>query len=140
MGNGMAQHVKIVGVLHIIFGSLGLFAAVVVLMVFGGIAGLVGATDQSDDRFVAMPVLGIIGLIAFIVLLVLSLPGLIGGVGLLYFKPWARILVIVLSALDLFSVPFGTALGIYGLWALLNRDAERLFQQQGVAGPFRAAG
>jgi hypothetical protein len=24
-------------------------------------------------------------------------------------------------------VPFGTALGIYGLWVLFNRDTERLF-------------
>ena len=43
------------------------------------------------------------------------------------FTPWARILTIVLSALNLINIPFGTALGVYGLWVLLNKDTERLF-------------
>jgi hypothetical protein len=57
----------------------------------------------------------------------LSLPGLVGGFGLLQFKPWARMLVIILSVFELLSVPFGTAIGIYGLWVLLNTETERLF-------------
>jgi hypothetical protein len=60
------------------------------------------------------------------------LPSLAGGIGLLQLKSWARILVIVLSALHLFAVPFGTALGIYGLWALLKPETEALFQRQPV--------
>jgi hypothetical protein len=35
--------------------------------------------------------------------------------------------VIVLSALDLFNIPLGTALGIYGFWVLLNKETEQLF-------------
>jgi hypothetical protein len=57
----------------------------------------------------------------------LSLPGLIAGVGLLNLRPWARTLAIVLSALNLLHVPFGTALGIYGLWVLLQEETERIF-------------
>ena len=56
-------------------------------------------------------------------------PSLIAGVGLLYFKPWARVLTIILSVIHLFSVPFGTALGIYGLWVLLQRETEPLFRR-----------
>jgi hypothetical protein len=37
-------------------------------------------------------------------------------------------LTIVLSVLDLIHVPFGTALGIYGLWVLLSQGSERLFR------------
>jgi hypothetical protein len=33
----------------------------------------------------------------------------------------------VLSALNLISIPFGTLLGIYGLWVLLNKETEALF-------------
>jgi len=43
-------------------------------------------------------------------------------------SPTGRILGIVLSILSLFSFPLGTALGIYGLWALLSREGEMLFQ------------
>jgi hypothetical protein len=123
----MAQHVKILGILHIVFGCMGIMAAIVVLLIFGGIAGLVGVSDHSPDRLVAIPILGGIGGIIFVFLLVVSLPGLIGGIGLLQFKAWARILTIILSALDLFSIPFGTALGIYGFWVLLNRETEMIF-------------
>jgi hypothetical protein len=124
----MAQHVKILGVLHIVYAGFVLLAGIIVLVVMGGIAGFIGATDHSPDSAAAVPILGAIGGFVFILLLVLSLPGLIGGFGLLQFKPWARILTIVLSAFELLSVPLGTALGIYGLWVLLNKDTERLFQ------------
>jgi hypothetical protein len=123
----MAQHVKIVGILHIAFGALVILAGVIVLIVMGGIAAGVGTTSHSPDDYVAVPILGGIGGLVFIVCLVLGLPGVIGGIGLLQFKPWARIVVIVLSVLDLFNIPFGTALGIYGLWVLLNAQTEQLF-------------
>ena len=32
-----------------------------------------------------------------------------------------------LSVIHLFSVPFGTALGINGLWVLLQQETESLF-------------
>lgn len=124
----MAQHVKILGILHIIYAGLVVLVGIVVLVVMGGIAGIISTTDSSPDSQVAPPILGLIGIGVFILLLVLSLPGIIGGFGLMQFKAWARILVIVLSVFELISIPFGTALGIYGLWVLLNRDAERLFE------------
>jgi hypothetical protein len=38
--------------------------------------------------------------------------------------------MIVISALDLLSVPLGTALGIYGIWALTRPETEALFAQR----------
>jgi uncharacterized membrane protein YeaQ/YmgE (transglycosylase-associated protein family) len=128
----MEQHIKILGTLHIVFGSLGILLALAMLLLFGGIAGLMGASGYSGDSNMGIPshvLLGGIGALIFFVLLVLSLPGLIAGIGLLQFQPWARILTIVLSVLYLIHVPFGTALGVYGLWALLSQDAERLFRR-----------
>ena len=125
----MRDHVRILAYLHIVFGGLGTIAAVVVLVVFGGVAGIVGATNAGDPdaMHIAMPVLGIVGLAISGFVLLLSLPGVIAGFGLLKFRPWARILTIVLSALDLPGVPIGTALGVYGLWVLLQPETERLF-------------
>ncbi|HTT65813.1 MAG TPA: hypothetical protein VMG35_28380 [Bryobacteraceae bacterium] len=128
----MESHVKILGTLHIVFGSLGLLVALGMLLLFGGIAGLIGATDFSENGHIAIPIVGSIGAIIFFVLLVLSLPGLIAGIGLLQFCSWARILTIVLSILDLIHVPIGTALGVYGLWVLLSPESERLFRVQGT--------
>ena len=125
----MAQHVKILGILHIVFGALCVLGGLIVLVVMGGIAGIVGAADQSQDAAVAVPILAVIGAVVCIICLVVGLPGVIGGIFLLQYKPWARILVIVISALDLIHVPFGTALGIYGFWALLNPQTEAMFRQ-----------
>ena len=125
----MRDHVRILAYLHIVFGALGIVAAVIVLFVFGGIAGIVGASNPGDPEawHVAMPILGIVGLAISVFVLLLSLPGIIAGFGLLRFRPWARLLTIILSALNLLSIPIGTALGIYGLWVLLQPETERLF-------------
>jgi hypothetical protein len=126
----MATHVRILGILHIVFGVMGMLFALVVLLIFGGIAGVVRMSDQGPDAQVAVPILAAIGTFVFFVLLILSLPGIIAGIGLLQFRPWSRILTIVLSALELMSVPFGTAIGIYGLWVLLSKEGEELFRGQ----------
>ena len=69
---------------------------------------------------------------AILILLALSLPGIIAGIGLLKFRPWSRVLTIVLSALNLMNFPFGTILGIYGLWVMLSDEGSRLFLQPPV--------
>src|SRR5271170_1890574 len=124
----MAQHIKILGVLHIIYAGLVLLAGVIVLVVMGGIAGFIGANgERFSDSQLAPPILLMIGMGVCAFLVLLSLPGIIAGFGLLAMKEWARIMTIVLSAFELLSVPFGTALGIYGLWVLLKPESESLF-------------
>jgi hypothetical protein len=127
----MRDHVRILAILHIVFSCLGVVAAMIVLLVFGGLAGAVGLNpNATDDRATPVAVLGILGVGICVIILVLAVPGLIAGIGLLKLRPWSRILTIVLSALDLLSVPFGTALGIYGLWVLLSPPTEELFREQ----------
>ncbi|MCC7174583.1 MAG: hypothetical protein IT159_05245 [Bryobacterales bacterium] len=127
----MRDHVRILGYLHIVLSGLGILGALAVLLVFGGAVGLVGMTNppHSDAWRIGIPVIGVVGTAIAALVLLLSVPGLIAGVGLLKFRPWARLLTIVLSALNLVNVPVGTALGIYGLWVLLQAETERLFDQ-----------
>ena len=126
----MESHVKVLGILHIILSSMGLLAAVVVLVIFGGLAGIVGMSDHSADSAAAVPILGGIGGLIFIVIMVVSLPGLIGGIGLLRLAPWSRILMIVISAVDLLNIPVGLALGIYGLWVLTKPETQALLDRR----------
>lgn len=123
----MESHIKILGILHVVLGGMGVLGALIVLFVFGGIASLVGIADQTADSAIAIPILGGIGGIISIVILAFSLPGLIGGIALLTMAAWARIFMIVISALYLLHFPFGTALGIYGLWVLTKPETEALF-------------
>ena len=127
----MQTHVKVVGVAFIVFGALGILAATVIMLVFGGAAGIVGASADPEEAAFALPIIGLTGSLLSMFLFALSIPGLVTGFGLLSWKPWARILGIVLCAIQLINIPLGTLLGIYGLWVLLNSDTERLFS----AGP-----
>jgi hypothetical protein len=125
----MREHVKVLGIIHIVFGCLGLLGALVLgaVFIFGGTA--VGLAGQNDpDSLVAMSVLGALGTGLFLILLVLSVPGILAGWGLLNYRPWARILTIVLSAVNLLNVPVGTAIGVYGLWVTLNQETEAMFR------------
>ena len=127
----MQTHVKVLAILHIVFGALGVLIGLGIFAIFGGVAGLVHMDHDPDAAFV-VPMMGALGSIVLVVVLVLSVPGIIAGVGLLSYKSWARPLTIVLSILDLIHIPFGTALGIYGLWVLFNVEATRLFEPGGV--------
>ena len=135
--NPMATHVKVLSILHIVFGALGVLIGLGGFLLFGGMAGLVHL-DQDPDAAVAIPVLGAIGGIFLIILLVVSVPGIIAGIGLMSYQPWARILTIVLSILDLINIPFGTALGVYGLWVLFSTDGTRLFEQPRLTSPVQS--
>jgi hypothetical protein len=124
----MQQHVSILGVLYIVFAVFGILTALVLLAVFGGAAGIVSMAGGEDpDAAVAVPILGLVAVFIFFFVLVLSLPGLVVGIGLVKFRAWARIGGLVLSALNLLNFPFGTALGAYGLWVLLNKESEAVF-------------
>lgn len=124
----MQQHVRILGILNIVYGGIGVLIGLFVFLLLGGLAPVINAIEPNADLENAGPILGLIGVFVFGVLLVLSAPAIIAGFGLLGYKPWARILTIVISALHLLSVPFGTALGIYGLWVMLSNETEPLFR------------
>jgi len=92
--------------------------SLVVALLFGGVAGIINmATIDDPNAFLAVPVVGLAGSILVVLIFTLSIPGIIAGIGLLRRRPWARILAIVLSVLNLIVVPIGTLLGMYGLWS-----------------------
>jgi len=117
----MNTHVKVVAVLHIVGGVLGLIAAVAIFAIFGLAGGIVISQGERE----AATIIGIVAMVIGGFLAVLAVPGIIGGCGLLAGNQWARVLVIVLGALHLVNFPLGTALGIYTLWALLRTDPQR---------------
>jgi len=125
----MQTHVKVLGVLYLAVSGLALAGALFLLLVMGGTAGIVGVAADPEDAAIAIPVLGIAGTALAMILILFAIPGLLTGYGLLKYKPWARIVGIVFSALNLINVPFGTLLGAYGLWVLLTRETERLFER-----------
>jgi hypothetical protein len=124
----MQQHVTVLGALYIAFSALGIVGAIVIFIVVAG-SGLI-----SGDH-TAIAVTALVGTFVAGFILCLSIPGLIGGIGLLYRKEWARILVIILGFLNLLNIPFGTILGIYTIWALMRPEMVQYFGDRAPSQP-----
>jgi hypothetical protein len=122
----MDTHVKVLGVLHIVFGACGVLGAFALMLIFGGAAGIAGVSGDPDAAL-AIPIIGIAGMAVVFLVLLMSLPAVIIGIGLVRRRSWSRVAGIVLSVLDLLAFPFGTIVGVYGLWVLFQKDTERLF-------------
>jgi hypothetical protein len=120
----METHAKVLGILNILSGIMGLFGALVMTIVFGGVTSLLRADGDAD---VAIPIVGLTGIALVVAIVATSLPALVIGFGLYKLRPWSRVAGIVLSIVSLIFVPVGTALGIYGLWVLFSKDGQRLF-------------
>ena len=116
----MDQHVKILGILYIGAGAI-------LLLIGGGLFFLIAGAGALSGDPEAMAVTGFVGTLIGGVFLVLSIPSIIAGAGLLAKKGWARVLALVIGALQLFNFPFGTMLGIYTLWVLLNDQTAAAF-------------
>jgi hypothetical protein len=120
--NRMKKHVTVVGAIHIGFGLIGLMAALAVFFALRFAFGFVEGNEVPDMVLsflsISLPVL-----IGFT-----STLGLVGGIFLLTFQPWARYLVIVVAALGCLNIPIGTLKGVYSLWVLLQDETIKLFE------------
>ena len=126
----MANHLQIVAILHIVFGVIGLLTGLFVVFILGGVAVFLGVSGPNGSE-IAFPILSIVAFVMAVFIVISSVPGIIGGIGLLKRANWARILVIIISAIYIpFNIPLGTILGIYSLWVLFNNETMNLFEQR----------
>ena len=121
----MRQHLTIVAVLHVLLSAFGLFTGMVVLLSSVAAGALVGVGGSGLAGLVA----GTVGSIVAIVLIGLALPGLALAWGVHRRREWARPLGLVLGVLHLVNIPFGTAIGIYTIWVMLQPETESLLAE-----------
>jgi hypothetical protein len=116
----MDHHVRALGWAYIVYGAISGFLSLVTVIFFGGLT----------DAWVWAEASGGFGPVLIWVLvfhLALAVPMTAGGFFLLRLEEWARMMMIVVSALNILNVPFGSALGVYGLWVLMTPETEPLF-------------
>jgi hypothetical protein len=120
------SHVNLLGVLQLTWGGMGLLLASSLLLLAVGAAAI---ARTSPDPWTAV----------FTALLFVFFALALGAAG--WANTWAgrairghraigRTLALALSVLNLFVLPFGTALGIYALWVLLHNESRALFEPQ----------
>ena len=116
----MDGHITAVGALCI---GLSVLAILVGGFIFVLLSGIGFAVHEEE----AATILSTIGFIVGAFFTIISIPGIIGGIGLLKRREWARILVLIISALQLINIPIGTAIGAYSIWVLVQTETVRLF-------------
>jgi len=121
--NKMKKHVTVVGAIHIGFGFIGLLLAMGAFFALNFAKGVVG-NEEIPSMVLSFLSISVPLLIGF-----LSTLGLVGGIGLLSFQPWARYLIMVVAAIGCLNIPIGTLKGVYSLWVLLQDETLNLFNQ-----------
>jgi hypothetical protein len=121
----VSTHVDFVAILFVVWGALIAVIGLSTLALGVGAASL--ATSQASGAHVAAGLTAA----AFITLAVIAILWGVGhvfiGVPLRKRSPKARLLAILAGSIDLVLLPFGTPLGIYALWVLLNERGKALF-------------
>ena len=121
----MTTQVDFVGILFIVWGALTALVGLSTLAL--GVAAASLATSANGGGHVAAGLTAA----AFITLAVIAIIWGVGhvfiGVPLRRHSPRARLLAILAGSIDLLLLPFGTPLGIYALWVLLNERGKALF-------------
>jgi len=117
----MKKHVTLVAALQIGFSTLGILAAMIIFF------ALTFAGSFIADVDVASSVLKFLGAFLPMLIICFSTIGLIGGIGLLGYRKWARILVLVVAALGCLNFPLGTLKGVYSIWVLMQDETIKLF-------------
>jgi len=116
----MRTHIKVVAIINIIFGALG---------VLGGMGVLIGGTFGSlmSGSFVGAIAGTAVSATSGIMLACLASVRVMAGFGLMGGKTWARYGIIIVSGFGLFNPWFGTLFGAYSLWVLLSSEGRREF-------------
>lgn len=122
----MSSHVDLVGVLFIIWGTLTALIGLSTLALAVAAASIIATTNHGGGQ-VAAGVTAAAFLALGGIALVWGLAHVAVGVPLRRRHHTARVLALTLGAIDLVLLPYGTALGCYTLWALLNEQGRKLF-------------
>jgi hypothetical protein len=122
-GLSVGERVNLIGILWIVSGVLGLFAAFLVAGLLFGLSFI----PEIDPE--APGILRWIGFGIGTFLLVLAVPKIVAGIGMLKTREWARVLTLVVSFLSILEFPLGTALAIYSIIILMRDETIHLFRK-----------
>jgi hypothetical protein len=124
----LKRHADFLGVLYLAWGAIFALVGVAGLALAGGALAIArsGGPVSVGSEFAAGLTAVTLGLIASLALLFGLLHLWIGAVMRRY-HAWARLLALGLAVINLVLFPFGTALGGYACWVLLNDEGRALY-------------
>lgn len=120
----MKSHVNLLGILQLTWGGMGLLLGASLLLLAAGAAAI--ARTPDTDPFTA----AFTALLFVVFAVALALGGWANawaGRAVRQHRAPGRTGALILAVMNLFVLPFGTALAIYTFWVLLHNDARALF-------------
>jgi hypothetical protein len=124
----MLRHIDLLARLHKIWGALALVAGAAILIQGLGALGLIlSAEPGAESGGMAAAFTTTMFFLFALGALVWGGVHIYDGVGLRRRRPWARPVALVLAVLNLFFLPFGTALAVYAFWVLLSDETRKVF-------------
>jgi hypothetical protein len=121
------SHVDFVGVLFIVWGLLTILVGVSTLALGAAAVALITSSREGGAGGVAAGITAVVFTTLAVIAILWGSAHVIVGVPLRRRRQWARILALMLGSVDLLLLPYGTALGVYALWVLLNEKGKALF-------------
>ena len=120
----MRPHLRLLGVLQVTWGAIGLLlgAATLLLAVGAAAIGMMGTGEPVAAGVTALT----FGIFAAALLLG-GAANAWAGRALRRHEAAGRAAVLWLTVPNLFVLPFGTALGVYALWVLLHNETRAVF-------------
>ena len=125
----MKRHVDFLSTLYIAWGAVFALVAIAGFALAGGAFAI--AQSTGPVRFgseMAARLTGVTISLISLIALVWAILHLVVGRQLKKYRPSARLMTLGLAIGNLILLPFGTALGVYALWALLKDEGRRLFE------------
>jgi hypothetical protein len=110
------NHKKVLGIIYIITASLTIIAALFIRAIMSIVFGFAFDSMDEEERRIGELVMALVSVLPAVLIIFSGIPTLIAGIGLLTKQSWAVILSLIVGCLKLFSIPIGTAIGIYSIW------------------------
>ena len=126
----MSSHIDFLGILFIIWGLLTTLVGVSTLALGVGAVALITSANRTEGGQFAAGLTAAVFTALAVIAILWGAAHVVVGVPLRRRRPWSRIMALVLGSIDLLLLPYGTALGLYGLWVLLSEDGKSLFTER----------
>jgi hypothetical protein len=126
------EHARLLGLLFWILTGLQLGLVVLIglfyLFIFGTVFSSLPHRPGEPGPELILPILIVVMAAVFLMTVAFSVPKVVAAYGLRKEKPWARVWAIIACCMSVMSVPFGTAVGVYGLIFLFGEQGKQYFE------------
>jgi hypothetical protein len=121
----LTAHLHLLWVLQLVWGGIGILLGVSTLMLAAG-AAAIGWTTRGDE--LAAGITAVAFIVCAALLLAAGGANAWAGTAMKRRQPNGRLATLALAVLNLFILPFGTALGVYAFWVLLHNETRAMFE------------